>query len=185
MGDHRNRVQAGKTAKRRGDLAEKEFDIASRYYKANRRLDWQPIHAQFIALGTVKNGSGRGKVYGYYKERSAADRVLTLADLGGRAVWIEIKSFSAKNTKTLDKGLHQYDQMRDAVETGAAMAFYATRWRWGAGREVEWRLFAVQGLVREVGRIVFAREAGLFVPSPQGWPEYLPVILAVSGREME
>ncbi len=166
-----NRVAGGKLAKERGTLAEQEFDIACRYYRGNYLLDWQPT---FPELVVVKRSSD-GTVRGFFKEKGAADRVISLAQLGGQTCWVEIKSFLAKNRHTLDKGIHQYDQMLASIGDGGATAFYITRWEWH--KQVEWRLYLLTDLVKQAGRIVFEREAGLIVPSPQGWPDWLPVLL--------
>lgn len=167
-----NRVAGGKEAKERGTLAEQEFDYACRYYRGNCLLDWQPTYPEFV----VVKRSSDGTVRGFFKEKGSADRVISLVQLDGQTCWVEIKSFLAKDRHTLDKGIHQYDQMLASIEDGGAMAFYITRWEWH--KEVEWRLYELPALVKNDGKIIFKREAGWFVPSPLGWPDWLPVLLS-------
>lgn len=167
------RVHGGKLAKRRGTQAEKEFDIACRYYRNQYLIDWHPTFADFVVLKKLRSGL----VQGFFREKGAADRIISLAQLGGRTCWVEIKSFARQDQMTLSdkKDIHQYDMMAAAVEDGKALTFYAARWKWD--RVIEWRFYSIPKLKRQERKIVFEREAGLLVPSLGGWPEWLDVIL--------
>ncbi len=167
-----NRIKGGKLAKRRGTQAEQEFDIACRYYRNNYLIDWHPTFPEFVVLGHLEDGAVRG----FFKDKGTADRVISLAKLGGRTCWVEIKSFARLDQKTLNdkKDIHQYDMMLAAVEDGKALAFYAVRWKWR--KIIEWRFYPVSDLKRQYKEIVFEREAGLLVPSLKGWPEWLDVV---------
>lgn len=167
------RVHGGKLAKRRGTQAEQEFDIACRYYRNQYLIDWQKTFPEFVVLGRLINGEVRG----FFRDKGTADRVISLAKLRGRTCWVEIKSFARQDQKTLSdkKDAHQYDMMLAAVEDGKALAFYAVRWKWK--KIIEWRFYPIPDFKRQHRKIVFEREAGLFVPSLGGWPEWLDVIL--------
>lgn len=171
MSKNPNRVAGGKLAKERGSLAEREFDIACRYYRSNYLLDWRPTYPEFVVVQRLPDKTVRG----FFKEKGTADRVLSLVQLGGQTCWVEIKGFARKDQKTLSEGIHQYDQMLASVQDGWALAYYAVRWEWR--KEVEWRFYAVKSLQKEEDKIVFERETGLFVPSPLGWPDWLSVVV--------
>ena len=171
-----NRVKGGGTAKKRGDLAEQEFDLAARSYMNHGLLSLHELHAPFITQGSAKLG-GRKRLYGYYKKQSEADRLVVLPP-NGRACFIEVKSAMPKRKDSiwlLDASLHQYDSMALAAAHGA-LGLYALRWRLDQGREVAWRLYPVQELERTEKHITFSLTEGRLVEIEGGLPDWLPVV---------
>lgn len=156
-----------------GRLAEDQVDISLRAYRARRLacgVATYPEVTYFRAIG--KKGSFEGR----YTGKGAPDRAVALRQIWGRLCWLEIKTWEAKNKHTLRRRIHQYHQMKDAIDAGGALGFYLVKWRWEM--LAEWRLYPV-GLLAEnnEGGIVFVREAGKPVDNSQGFPDWLPVAI--------
>ncbi len=173
-----NRVEGGAQARRRGEIAEKEFDLAARQYENSGLISWHENHAKFVEVGRT-NIKRRSFVYGYWERQGGADRLAVLPP-AGRSCWIEVKSAQSKtknpNRFLLYHGLHQYEAMMQATNVGA-LAFYALRWLDVDGRLVEWRLHPVEQLVRDDKKITFIRTEGLLAKmESDGLPEWLPAV---------
>lgn len=170
-GSHR---RGGLTAKRKGAATEREFDEGSNYYWRMGQLSWEATYPEFVPLGQHK-----GYQYGYFKAKSSPDRIVSITELGGRACWIEIKAVKGKDKKTFDRerdNLHQFGSLKNHAADGSTLAYYATRWEYK--REIEWRLYPIGSLaLNEDGNLTLFREDGLYVGSPLGWPEWLPVVI--------
>lgn len=178
MSKRRFRRQSGKKAKRSGELAEREFDIAAQEYERFGLIHCQPTYAEFVVTERVKQGANRGQCIGYFRAKGTSDRVMSIAELGGRTCWLEIKHVHNKGKKTIQNTHHQYRQMFEAKRDGNALAFYILRWN--NGGDVEWRLYPIETLDvdyhgNEDG-IEFVRDSGLLVGGV-AYPDWLPVVM--------
>ena len=161
-------VQGGIKAQKEGAATEQLFDDACDIYLSqNRPFHIVQIPPKFKILGeTVING--KLFKYGYWECKGAADRHLTYK---GRSIFVEIKSVSGENSRTLTKSLHQYDQMLDATKRGQGLAFYLVRWRRKSGDD--WRYHDVRHLHKTEKGIRFVRSKGHQVPVLTGLPDFL------------
>lgn len=146
-----------------GATAENLVDLSLRHY--GHELAWSPTFPEVIFLG-----KGQARATG----KATPDRVISLKCAGGRLLWLEVKTWKAKGLYTLTERLHQYWQMREFYEQGGALGFYLVCWRW-PGLPLDWRLYDVLSLPFRSGP-VFERASGLAVPSPDDWPQWLPVL---------
>lgn len=167
-----NRKLGGLKAKRSGEIAEGEFDISAAEYAQFGLVHCQPTYAEFVVLSRL-SGS---KCVGYFKEKATSDRVLSIAELGGRACWIEIKHVKAKAQKTIQNTMHQYRQMYDAQRDGNALCFYIVRWN--HNEDIEWRLYPIDVLDADYDDVTLTvtRENGLLVGGAVS-PDWLPVVM--------
>ncbi len=182
------RSEAGKKAVGEGDLTESQVDVGLSYYHRQRLACGVPTYPKVLVRGFNQDK----RVFEVrFTEQGAPDRAVAIAQLGGRLCWLEIKSWQREDKMTLTKGLHQFRQMKDSVETGGALGFYLVKWKTKTGSD--WRLHPVQGLAEEVqglaeenSRILFRRNAGLPVDSSLGWPDWLDVVVKwVKAEERE
>lgn len=162
--------QGGLKAKRQGDMVEDLFDRASDLYQAEGLIDWTPTYPPFSPKGTLKNGL----LFGHYERHGQADRIVTLAEFGGKTCWIEIKKVTAKEQESLGerRGIHQLPQMVKATKAGAA-AYYVLYWE----THDQWQLHPLDSIEKiHEKSITFMRQTGLEIPSPNGYPEWYPVV---------
>lgn len=166
-----NRKLGGLRAKRSGEIAETEFDISASEYARFGQAHCQPTYAEFVVTKRLKGG----QCVGFFKEKATSDRVLSIADLGGRTCWIEIKHVKAKDQKTIQNTMHQYRQMFDAQRDGNALCFYIVRWNYNSN--IEWRLYPISTLDVDYddATLTIIRESGLLVGGMQS-PDWLPVV---------
>lgn len=160
-------VVMGRESQAVGATAENLVDLSLRMY--SHELAWSATYPEVIFLG-----KGMARPTG----KATPDRVISLKALGGRLLWLEIKTWKAVRLHTLTERVHQYWQMREFWEQGGALGFYLVCWRpahsTSSGQADDWRLYDVLSLPFQGGP-VFERLAGLAVPAPDGWPRWLPV----------
>jgi hypothetical protein len=152
----------GRSSQAIGATAENLVDLSLRMY--GHELAWSPTYPEVIFLG-----KGMARPTG----KATPDRVVSLKSLGGRLLWLEVKTWKGKAIHTLRDRVHQYWKMREFIEQGGALGFYLVCWRLPSGI-IDWRLHPVLSLSFRGGP-VFDRSAGLPVPAPEEWPQWLPV----------
>lgn len=159
-------------AKQTGDTYEEIVDVSLRHYRAIGQIAWLPTYPKVKVTG--KN---EAVIIG----KAGPDRHITLAGLGGRVCWLEIKTWKAETQHAYNISPiehpdrhNQYLLMMEEVQAHA-LAFYLVCWRWKG--EEQWTLHPVQSLRMQDHRLLFERLQGLAVPAREGWPEWLGVIL--------
>ena len=131
-------------SKKKGGVTEELFELAANYYRNDGRLNWHKTYPEFVVL----EQTDEGHTVGFFRDVAAADYVLSLPQMNGRTVWVEVKGFiTAAHTRKHTQGLHQYDQMALSERDGDAAGFYLVCWtdkkNW---RDPLWRLYPVASL---------------------------------------
>ena len=160
-------------ANNEGTLAEKQVDLSLRRYRTLGLAVGVPTYPKPLVVGYDKRLKAQ---LVRFTEQGPPDRSISIKALGGRACWLEIKTWQAENKHTLSKRIHQYHQMQGAMRYGAALGFYLVKWRTKGGDD--WRLYPVQDLVEQHLQIVFRREQGRKVEVVRGYPDWLAVVMA-------
>lgn len=156
----------GRESQAYGAVAEELVDISLRRYHADGLVAWAPTYPE---VRFVSKGQARAT------GEALPDRCVAIRSLGGRLLWLEIKTWQAKNRHTLRQRLHQLAQMRDFAQFGGAMGAYLVAWRWDG--TIDWRLYPALSLAAQNGAVVFCREDGLPVDDENGFPDWLPAVM--------
>ena len=117
---------------------------------------------------TIYNGTTQRKQTFLLPEEGPPDYCLCLQ--GGRLLWLEIKTWAGRNLHTERKRMNQHRQMMEAIVVGGLGA-YLVAWR-PEGEKLDWRLYPVEQLEFTGNSLVFRREAGCAIASPEGWPAW-------------
>lgn len=164
----------GLLAKQTGDTFEEIVDVSLCHYRALGLISWLPTYPKVKVIG-----KGQAVITG----KAGPDRHVTLAGLGGRVCWLEIKAWKAEAQHTYDISPvthddrhNQYLLMMEESQANA-LAFYLVCWRWKG--EERWVLHPVASLRLRDYKLIFEREQGLAVEAPQGWPDWLGTVLKV------
>ena len=171
------RQEGGNAARLSGEASEDIFAESMKYYTATGVC--RPTRQYIKTRITSQCKPGFAKIVG----RAAPD---WFVNVKGHAVWVEAKTRKAKDfyTMPLDKtNVNQWEHMKDEIRFGAK-CFYIFEWRhksFSGGSE--WRLYDVSNMKAtvEFGKVPsvrFDREGGILVPSPNGWPDWVPHALA-------
>jgi len=155
-----------------GAGAEEMVDWTLGRYAANGLLAWARTYPEVKFLG-----KGQARATG----AALPDRCVAIRAWGGRLLWLEIKTWQAKDRHSLRQRLHQFEQMVEFEANGGALGAYLVAWGWDG--EIEWRLYPVRNLMVKEGRIVFVRDRGWHVPDANGLPAWLPLIKRMIGVE--
>lgn len=146
-----------------GQLAESLVELSLHQYQADGvPLTWIKTYPEFRVL----DRSG-GKVTGFFADTGPPDYALALF---GRAGWLEVKTWQARDRHTLRERLYQYRHILDTIRAGG-LGGYLVLWRW-KGTE-EWRYYRAESLPQVDGGLVFERSAGAKCDDSQGWPDWL------------
>lgn len=159
-----------------GKQYEKYVDIAGVQYKLDGRAFPQVNYPEIIITKFPQ-----ATIVG----PAAADRTYTLTP-DGRACHLEIKTWKAKDnykysfeySENNRRRRRQYEWLIEAHRFGA-LCYYLVCWRWLCWHwqdMEEWRLYPVEMIDLLSDGLQFQRHAGLFVPSDEGWPDWLSVI---------
>lgn len=159
-----------------GKTYEALFDLSTDgYYK--RGLLLPVVNYPKIQITRFPNARVIGK--------AASDRSLTLK--GGVVCHLDVKSWANKDTHSYafisdNEATHKDRQRRKAqynwmleARRFTPLVFYAACWRWSDVEE--WRFHNVSTVTVNEHGLVFNREAGLYIPSPNSIPDWLPVIM--------
>lgn len=173
-----NRVEGGKKAGYRGSLAEDEFDAMGDRYMTDGLCLYIPQYAPFIERGKTQVGR-KTFSYGNWDKKGEGDRIIFIPGCG--FAMVEIKSMDGKHYRTLDKGLHQFDRLKDINQFDDCFGAYLLRWQYDEGEQVDWRLYPAEDLQMIEGGIKFYRATGIEVEMeyPTRYPIWLPTLKRV------
>jgi Holliday junction resolvase len=161
----------GRAAQANGAAVEELVDRSLAHYRANGLLAWARAYPE-----VVFTGKGEARATG----NALPDRCVAIKALGGRLLWLEIKTWEARDVHSLRSRLHQLEQMQEFARDGGALGTYLVAWRWD-GR-LEWRLYPVMNLSVKGGAVTFQREAGAHVVGGDGYPNWLPYLVGLVKR---
>jgi hypothetical protein len=165
-----SRIRGGALAKSAGATAEAAAELSFNRYQANSLIAWSKTYPEAKVTGK----DSRGRIIVRFTGNGAPDYCICLRQQGGRLLWLEIKTWQARDDHAHDKGIHQYQQMIEAASAGA-LAAYLVLWRFTNGGH-EWRLHYIQDLYFNGRTINFCRMDGWKVEDTDGWPDWLAVV---------
>ena len=156
----------GNLARGGGGGGQEMVDWTLAHYATIGELAWAATYPEMKCVG-----KGQARATG----KALPDRCVAVRELGGRLLWLEIKTWKAKDRHTLRQRLHQFEQMVEFMLSGGALGAYLVAWRWDG--VIEWRLYPIMTLSVRDGGITFRREAGRLVKSEGGLPDWLPCVV--------
>lgn len=146
-----------------GQFAELLVEPSFRRYQADGvQLTWTKTYPSFVVL----DRSG-GQATVVFTDVGPPDYALCIS---GRAAWLEVKTWQARDKHTERKRLHQYRHILDTIRAGG-LGGYLVLWRWKGAEE--WRYYRAESIPLVPGGLVFERSAGVRCDDSQGWPDWL------------
>lgn len=167
--------QAGRLAWEAGQTAENLAEASFDYYMRLEAASW--IKCYPASRTAWNRGTHRRETF-LIPHEGPPDYHISLR--GGRSLWIEVKTWKAKDRELYRERLFQYRKMMESYQLGG-WGGYLVLWRWNGNEE--WRFYPVQLLQLHDGGLVFERERGCFVDSQHGWPEWWPALQSLSGDQ--